>query len=289
MGGRRCSAHRGSLPVSPRRCWRRFPAEPGKVCPARVVQSESYALNTEGRATFIGGQMHHDRYTTPQSGTLRHLSKTPVRVVITALVSLIPVVPIILLVQNNFDSAGFQPLGNPATNLSAPRDDYYGVPTEVYSANGDGTAADLCVTFEFLGLNPSVPEVSLGILVGVTSQGKAALSGLTARGFKDVSVVVKSNSGLSNFEIPVAVSVLAAAPVTHCGTHPRQNNLDQNAAYRATWTLSLLGQPRAFPQDWYELDDSVGVIAGNSQNGQALPSSLVMMSRDEDVRVGVQI
>jgi hypothetical protein len=31
------------------------------------------------------------------------------------------------------------------------------------------------------------------------------------------------------------------------------------------------------------------VIAGQSQNGQALPSSLVMMSRNEDLRVGVQI
>jgi hypothetical protein len=123
----------------------------------------------------------------------------------------------------------------------------------------------------------------------VTGQGKAALSSLSRHGFKDVSVVVKSDSGLSNFEIPVSVSVLAAAPVTRCGTHPRQNNLDQNAAYRSTWTLSLLGQPRAFPQDWYELDDSVGVIAGGSQNGRALPSSLVIMSRDEDLRVGVQI
>jgi hypothetical protein len=233
--------------------------------------------------------MHHGRYITPQSRTLRWLSRTRVRVVLTVLACVIPVVPIFMLVLNNFDSAGFEPLGNPATTLSPPRDDYYGVPTEVYSANGYGTSADLCVTFEFLNLNPSVPDVSLGILVGVTSAGKAALTSLSAQGYRKVSLVVKSESGLSNFEIPIAASVLAAAPVTPCGAHPLQGNLDQDAAYRATWTLSMLGQPRAFPQDWYELDDSVGVIAGHSQNGKAIPSSLVMMSRDEDVRVGVQI
>lgn len=233
--------------------------------------------------------MHHGRYDTPQSKTLGFLSRTHVRIVSTLLACAIPVVPTILLVQNNFDSAGFESLGNPATTLSPPRDDYYGVPTEVYSANGYGTSADFCVTFEFLGLNPSVSDVSLGILVGVTSAGKAALTSLSAQGYRKVSLVVKSLSGLSNFEIPIAVSVLAAAPVTPCGAHPLQANLDQDAAYRATWTLSLLGQPRAFPQDWYELDDSVGVIAGHSQNGKAIPSSLVMMSRDEDMRVGVQV
>jgi hypothetical protein len=233
--------------------------------------------------------MHHGRYVTPQSRALSGLSHKWVKVVLTVLACAIPVVPILLLVQNNFDSAGFQPLGDPAATLSPPKDDYYGVPTEVYSASSSGAQPDLCVTFEFLGLNPSVADVSLGILVGVTGPGKAYLSTLSAQGYRDVSVVVRSNSGLSNFEIPVAVSVLAAAPVTYCGAHPRQDNLDQNAAYRATWTLSLLGQPRAFPQDWYELDDSVGVIAGNSQNGKAIPSSLVMMSRDEDLRIGVQI
>jgi hypothetical protein len=233
--------------------------------------------------------MRNSQYIASQNGVLGWLRRNYLRLIITAAACIIPVIPILLLVQNNFDSAGFEPLGNPATTLSPPHDDYYGVPTEVYSANDGSTSADFCVTFEFLGLNPTTPDVSLGILVGVTSAGQAALTKLSAQGYRQVSVVVKSDSGLSNFEIPIAISVLAAAPVTPCGAHPLQMNLDQDAAYRATWTLSLLGQPRAFPQDWYELDDSVGVIAGHSQNGKAIPSSLVMMSRDEDVRVGVQI
>jgi hypothetical protein len=233
--------------------------------------------------------MPGDQDVRPETKTLRFLRRTPVRAIITLLACAVPVVPILLLVQNNFDSAGFEPLGNPASTLSPPRDDYYGTPTEVYSANGNGMPADFCVTFEVLGLNPSGPDVYLGILVGVTGAGESELSTLSAQGYRKVSVVVRSDSGLSNFEIPISTSVLAHAPITPCGGHPLQMNLDQDAAYRATWTLSLLGQPRAFPQDWYELDDSVGVISGHSQNGQALPSSLVMMSRDEDLRIGVHI
>jgi hypothetical protein len=240
--------------------------------------------------------MQHDQGQSAPSRSLRVLCrslKVPrricARIVLSVLACLLLVVPVFLLYQNEVDSRGFQPLGSSATPLDPPKDNYYGVPTEVYSADSSGTSADFCVTFEFLGLDPSVPDVTLGILMGVTGPGKKALLGLSAKGFKNVSLVVKSDSGLSNFEAPVLVSVLAAAPVTNCGTRPLQNNLDQNAAYRVTWTPSLLGQPRAFPQDWYELDDSVGVIAGQSQNGQALPSSLVMMSRDEDLRVGVQI
>jgi hypothetical protein len=233
--------------------------------------------------------MHHDQGQPPPSGSLRVLGWRFTRIVLTVFACLLPVVPVILLVQNTIDSTGFKPLGSPATTLATPRDNYYGVPTAVYSADNSGRPADFCVTFEFLGLDPSGPDVTLGVLVGITGPGKKALHELSAEGFKRVSLVVKSNSGLSNFQVPVLVSVLAAAPISHCGTRPLQNNLDQSAAYRATWTSSLLAQPRAFPQDWYELDDSVGVIAGQSQNGQALPSSWVMMSRNEDLRVGVQL
>ena len=104
--------------------------------------------------------MHQGQYITSKIRVLGRLLRTHARVAVTALACAIPVVPILLLVQNNFDSAGFEPLGNPATTLSPPRDDYYGVPTEVYSANG---SADFCVTFEFLGLDPSAPNVSLGV------------------------------------------------------------------------------------------------------------------------------
>ena len=210
------------------------------------------------------------------------------RVIITIIVCALPVIPVVLLVNNNVDSSGFQELGSPAVDLAQPKDNYYGAPTGVYSSSEDGTPADLCVTFEFLGLDPSVPDVSLGVLVGVTGPGKAELRSLSKQGYKNVSVVVKSSSGLSNFEIPVTVSVLAAAAPSNCGGRLSQKNLDQHAVYRSPRTLSILGQPRAFPQDWYELDDQVGVIAGHSQNGTALPSSIVLMSRDEDLRVGVQ-
>ncbi len=199
-------------------------------------------------------------------------------------------IPVILLVENEFDSAGVRQLSSPAVNLAPPKDDYYGVPSTVYNATDYGMLADLCVTFEFLDLDPSGPDVRLGVLVGATSEGKQDLAvEESAFGYKDVSLVVKSNSGLSNFMAPIPISALEAARASGCGARPRQADLDQFAGYRANWTVSLLGQPRAFPQDWYELDDSVTVVAGNAENGTALPSSLVLMSRDEDLRVTVQI
>lgn len=216
----------------------------------------------------------------------------PFRILATLVVLALPAVPVILLIQNDFDSRGFLPLPSSAANLALPKDDYYGVPTEVYNASKPGAPSDLCVTFEFLSINPSVPDVTIGVLVGATAQGdngKHDLASMLGTSYKDVSLVVKSNSGLSNFKVPIAESALKAAPPSSCGARPLQNILDQNAGYRATWTLSLLGQPRAFPQDWYELDDSVAVVAGQSQNGTELPSSLVMMSRDEDLRVRVQV
>src|SRR5215471_16556488 len=138
--------------------------------------------------------MHHDQNQPPRSRALRRLHATPVRIILTVLACALPAVPVIMLVQNDIDSRGFQPLGSLATPLAPPKDNYYGVPTTVYSADSS-TPADLCVTFEFLGLEPSVPNVTLGILVGITGPGKQALQGLSAEGFKRVSLVVRSNSG----------------------------------------------------------------------------------------------
>jgi hypothetical protein len=141
--------------------------------------------------------MRMNRYDTKQSLPLRVLGWTWVKFILTPIICALPVIPVVLLLQNNSDSTGFRPLGYPAANLAQPRDDYYGRPTQVYSSNADNIPAELCVTFEFLGLNPSIPDVSLGVLVGVTGPGKKALTTLSEQGYKNVSVVVKSDSGLA--------------------------------------------------------------------------------------------
>ena len=58
--------------------------------------------------------MDGDQHVTSQNGGLSWLSRTEVRIILTVLACAIPVVPLLLLVQNNFDSAGFEPLGNPS-------------------------------------------------------------------------------------------------------------------------------------------------------------------------------
>jgi hypothetical protein len=56
-------------------------------------------------------------------------------------------------------------------------------------------------------LNPATPAANFAILVGATKRGMQQLSDLSKRGrYKNVSVVVSSNIGLSSIVIPVPVS-----------------------------------------------------------------------------------
>src|SRR6266567_4360700 len=52
-----------------------------------------------------------------------------------------------------------------------------------------------------------------------------------------------------------------------------------------TLHVYTLGTPRAFPDDWYELDDAVSVIIP----GTTLYSSLIMTSRDEDYALSASV
>lgn len=203
-------------------------------------------------------------------------------------------VPIALLVENVFDSAGEQTLVGQSASLGLPRDSYYGTPKNIYLLK----KSDLCVTFEFLGLDQvtsSATYATFGILIGVTGPGHKMIGSLDNQKtkrldhpYQNVSLVIKSQIGLSSIVIPVPVSSLAAAHTSNCGSL-KIGGLINNAAFRASQDIFVLGQPRAFPQDWYELDDSVTVLAGRGQNGEVLPSSLAIMSRDQDLSMRVHI
>lgn len=214
--------------------------------------------------------------------------------------SLLLVVSIYALAGNIFDSAGAQSLPSGSPTLSSPMDNGYGAPTKVYVSGNPY----FCVTFEFLGVNPAAPYATFGILVGATKQGKAAVTQIEqgkeklkrvkqkaqpAPRFENVSLLIKSNIGLSSILIPIPSSAIEAPYPSTCG-HPAlvPGKLEQNAAFRTTQNIPVLGQQRAFPEDWYELNDSIAVLAGNTQNGPALPSSLIMTSQDEDFSVTVQ-
>lgn len=228
----------------------------------------------------------------------------PVKFLLAAAVLVLVAVPVKLFFSNISDSAGAQGLKNLSLSpaLIPPRGgSYFGAPKEVYPLR----QPDMCVTFEFLGFNPATSYATFGILLGATNLGQPMVTqfehGRLVKGnitkpiprFKNVSLVIKSGIGLNRIVIPVPASALEAAHPSHCqGGHPTIAELDrlnQNAAFRTTQNILVLGQPRAFPQDWYDASESVSVVAGRSQNGQGLPSALLLTSQDEDLSVRVHI
>jgi hypothetical protein len=136
-------------------------------------------------------------------------------VIVVGLLSL----PVGVFVQNLLDSGGAEKLLSPVTVLSPPRDNYYGTPTEISPPVKDAPYSDLCVTFEFLGLDPATSSANFGILIGVTGQGKEEITHLEHLRYTKVTLWVTSNSGLSSIQIPVLLSVLAhPSHVSTCGS-----------------------------------------------------------------------
>ena len=185
-------------------------------------------------------------------------------------------VPAWLLVDNYIYSVSPQKISGSWATLNPPGNSYFGNPAEIYSSEKAGYPSDLCVTFEFFGLNQATSYTNFGILIGVTEQGKKDISKLVPHR-KTGWLIFKSNNGLASFTVPFSLLALEQAPVSHCGNGSiKPAELDQHAGIRRIQSIFTLGEPQAFPDDWYELDDTVTVRAG-----QELPSSLIMTSRDE--------
>lgn len=118
--------------------------------------------------------------------------------------------------------------------------------------------------------------------------------------------MINSNIGLSSIVIPVPFSVLEDGPLMTCGNdRPNLNDILGGASFRTRQDIFVLGQPRAFPNDWYELNDNVTVYVCTNGATQAacitqrtpeqailppvLPTSFIMMTRDEDLSMNVNI
>lgn len=198
--------------------------------------------------------------------------------------------PFGLLFQNLNDSGGFKRLPERSPVLSAPQDGYYGTPTRLSPLD---SSADFCVTVEFLGIVPATPAVDLGLLVGVTGPGKSEVQRLAQEHYKSVTLWITSYSGFSSIQIRIDLSLLEHPQGGYSACDSGALNapdLDQSAAFRTVLNnITMIGQPRAFPDDWYELNDSVFLEKGQAVNGGGLPSSLIMMSRDEDFATTVKM
>jgi hypothetical protein len=228
-------------------------------------------------------------------------AKCTYKVILTVLTLLLLAIPGFLLYSNIVDAGGAKPLPPKQVKLAAPKDDNYGTPAEVSPTYPANQHSYFCVTFELLGLDPSISFVDLGFLVGVTKYGQQHLPAK----YKNISLWVTSYSGLGSIRIPISVATLRHAPASTCGSglvasqcpqYPGGNRdiicsaeLDQDAAFRSDGSYLILGQAQAFPQDWYQLDDSVAVREGLDIDGTHLRSSLLMMTRDESFTTTVHL
>ncbi len=219
-----------------------------------------------------------------------------------ALIALFCFVPARLLYQNIDGSAGRQPLQDPVA-LSAPSNGTYGSPVQLYPADG----SEVCVVFEFLGFDPATSLANFGVVVDATSLGAAVISPLRSKAGSGYTPLLRisSNSGLSTITIPVPASALLASDTsTPCSQRAGQP-YPGDGGYRVLQDIFMLGQPRAFPNDWYELDDTVAVYmcppkhsqdecaAGVNNNGNAhvssvpLKETLIATTRNQDLTMTV--
>ena len=207
--------------------------------------------------------------------------------------TVILVAPVWLLLSNFLDVSGPQGMPNPHP-ISPVTNNYPQYhPTLVYSpekANGD--PSDLCVIFQYLSVDPATDYVEFNILIEVTKQGRLKLDGL-AQAPKNVQLQMISNSGLSTFYDNIPFSALKNSPQASCSSSNSTasevaqpaSELIHNIGFAFLQNIFVLNQTRAFPQDWYELNDSVTVYAGRTK----LIPSIIMMTRNYDLPMSVNL
>ena len=228
----------------------------------------------------------------------------PFKILLAVAVLALVAVPLILFFTNISDAAGAQGLKNVSLSpgLIPPRGgSYFGAPKDVYRCGSRKCASPLNSS---ASTRPpptprsgfcSAPPARASRWSKQFVQGRLKTGNATKPipRFKNVSLVITSGIGLNRIVIPVPASAFEAASPSHCqSSHPSIGELDrlnQNAAFRTTQNILVLGQPRAFPQDWYDAKESVSVVAGRSQNGHRLPSALLLTSQDEDLSLRVHM
>ena len=210
-------------------------------------------------------------------------------------------VPAKLFIQNVTSSSGMQPLSDSATLGPPTSDDYYGDASRIYAAPNSA----VCIAFEFLGLDSPSSEAEFGIVIGATKQGYLAIQSDINAGYTSPLLVIYSNAGLSSIAISVPISYLQRPEASpNCGMKAPARYM-RGAGFRVRQDIFVLGQPRAFPDDWYELDDTVSMymcfaartqdqcVTGFNQNGLAsspprpLAESLIATTLDPDLTMTV--
>jgi hypothetical protein len=212
-------------------------------------------------------------------------------------------VPVYMLYQNAVQSSG-------ALRLTAPRalgqgaNGNFGPATRVYSS----PRSSVCVALEFLGFDPSSSTATLAFAVSATGASSSAINQAVVAGGTSGLLVISSNFGLSAVTIPFPLGELGSGELSPACYTGKTAPYLSGVGFRADESVYLLGQPRAFPDDWYELDDTVTVYvcpvqltqdtcaAQMNQQGEAsfakvttppVAASVIATTRDQDLAMTI--
>jgi hypothetical protein len=168
------------------------------------------------------------------------------------LIALFCLVPSVLLGQNIAGGSGVQVLPDQAAVRPPTNSGFYAPATQVSSSS----RSNVCVSFELLGVDQASSDASFGIVIGATQPGASQIKQDVRDNYSKPLLVISSNVGLSSIEIPVPLTYLQTAiagPDCRDGT---SSVYHREGDFRTVKSIFLLGQPRSYPDDWYELDDT---------------------------------
>jgi len=179
----------------------------------------------------------------------------PIKIMITVIfVAVFCALPVFLLIQNAVQSSHQESLAS-AKTLGSPNNGYFGAATPVYSS----PRSDVCVAFEFLGFDPSTSFASFATVVSATSAGAGYIRQEISDGYGTGVLVIRSYFGLSSIMVPFPLADLTTGSLSAACTTGNSAPYMGGVGFRQQESSYMLGQPRAFPNDWYEFDDTIGI------------------------------
>ena len=156
-------------------------------------------------------------------------------------------IPILLLIENFRQSPrGLVLPAGYSHNLSDS-------PVVIYPAQDSPEV--FCFSFLFLGLSPGeASSAQLQITIRTTEQGQAMLEHIYSP--QATGTLTIQNIGGASSSIPVPLSALKqpnrSVPVTRCAQPPVSGGFPEGIT--VTTSAPVMGVPRAFPNDWYDLN-----------------------------------
>src|SRR5579859_1264729 len=183
------------------------------------------------------------------------LGELPRKVIFTVvLIGLLCALPVSLLIHNIVQSSGAESLSS-AETLGDPQNDYFSGATPVYSS----AASHVCVAFEFLGFDPSTSYASFAMAISEAKANEGYIQHELDTGYSAGVLVIRSYFGLDPIVVPFPLVDLTTGVLSDACTTGSSARYNHGVGFRAQESSYMLGQPRAFPMDWYELDDTISV------------------------------